>query len=43
VGLIARHTFSAVVGICTYGAPTWASASLTAFIADDNAPTVPGK
>jgi hypothetical protein len=39
--LIARHTFSAVAGICTYGAPIWASAWLTAFITDDNAPTVP--
>src|SRR5882672_9700230 len=39
--LIARHTFSAVAGICTYGAPIWASALLTAFITDDNAPTVP--
>src|SRR5712675_2266551 len=39
--LIARHTFSEVAGICTYGAPIWASASLTAFITDDNAPTVP--
>src|SRR6266436_3473150 len=39
--LIARHTFSGVAGICTYGAPIWASKSLTAFITDDKAPTVP--
>src|SRR5262245_32332928 len=36
-----RQTFSGVAGICTYGAPTRASASFTAFITADNAPTVP--
>ena len=37
----ARHTFSCIAGISMRGAPTWASASLTAFITAGSAPQVP--